>query len=164
MNPSSPFPLQLAPIPAVRSENPAEPAAPLLEGFVDDEVIASIIAMPPATIRMGSNPCDLALSSDESDFAGWTILGASPFRIIAEKQELQHARSAPVEEPGLGEPHRGNHRWWIAAVTGGASALVLSFLFVNLVDHGGFETSMVSMTKSMQWIESAVATFAPERD
>lgn len=164
MNPSSPFPLQLAPIPAVRSENPAEPVAPLLEGFVDDEVIASIIAMPPSASRIVSHPSDLALSSDESDFAGWAVRGTSPFRIIAEKQELQHARPLPVEEPGLGEPHRGNHRWWIAAVSGGASALVLSLLFINLAGRDGSKSSMVSMTKSMQWIESAVGTFAPARD
>lgn len=162
MNPFSPFPLQLAPIPSVRSENPAEPAGPQLEDFVDAEVIASIIAMPPSSSRIASSPSDLALSSDENDFAGWSIRGSSPFRVIAEKHELQHARSfTAVAEPGLGEPHRGNHRWWIAAASGGASALVLSLLFANLVDRGAFESSMVSMTKPMQWIESAVATFTP---
>lgn len=162
MNPFSTFPMKLAPIPADRSENPAETATPLMDGFVDDAAIASLIAPENVRARLTSRSSDLALSSDENDFAGFTIRSASPFRAIAEKHELQVARQFSVmEEPGLGEPHRGNHRWWIAAVAGGASALVLSLLFVSLVDREASGESIASFAKPFEFIESAIGALTP---
>ncbi len=60
----------------------------------------------------------------------------SPFRLIAERQERLAARQIVWErrapEPGLGEPHEGRHRWWIAAAAGAASTVILSLLFFHL--------------------------------
>lgn len=160
MKTPSPFELHVAPFPAARFETTAEARPQLPDGFVDDEVIASLLA-PPRNSRLSSAPSDLVLSSDENDFAGWSVQSASPFRVIAEKQDFIVARTlSETADPGIGEPHRGGHRWWIAAVTSAASALLLSFLFTSLADRS--ETANAGIfTKSFGALQSAVGSLVP---
>jgi hypothetical protein len=157
------FPLQLAPLPAVCSDDQRTYATPIPDGFVDDEVIASLIALPES-YRTSSSPTDLILSSDENDFAGWSVPRPSPFRAIAERQALAVARmeTTPEEaEPGIGQPHRGQHRWWIAAVAGVSTAMVLSLLFLNLGNQEAAKRELSSLAKPIELIQSALVALAP---
>jgi len=163
MKMSTAFPMQLAPLPAVCTDDHRTSSAAIPDGFVDDEVIASIIAMPEA-YRSNSSPSDLILSSDENDFAGWSVPRPSPFRAIAEKQELSVARSEAVleeAEPGLGQPHRGQHRWWIAAAAGVSGAMILSLLFLSLGDQGAAKRELTSLSKPLELLQSALVSLAP---
>jgi len=156
------FQLPLGPLPAFRGECPHEFQALPMEDFVDHDVIASLIALPHAP-RIHPAPADLILSADDNDFAGWSIRAASPFRIIAEKQELAASRSLPeiIAEPGLLEPHRGNHRWWIAAVAGAASSLILSLLLLNLSDRSASGNGhAVAPESPVQRLQAALASLA----
>lgn len=124
------FALPVAPLPSTVASDPASRHAPLPDGFVDEDAIAHLL-FPAQTERLAPSFGDLALSADEGDFAGWAIPSVSPFREIAEKQELEKALELPETEPGIGVPHRGGHRWWIAAVAGTSAALIMSGFFTT---------------------------------
>lgn len=164
MKMSTAFPLQLAPLPGVCTDDQRTPAALIPDGFVDDEVIASIIALPE-TYRSNSHSSDLILSSDENDFAGWSVPRPSPFRAIAEKQELSLARTESTvdeAEPGIGQPHRGGqHRWWIAAAAGASSAMILSLLFLTLGNESAAKRELASLAKPIELIQSALVALTP---
>lgn len=158
MKMSTTFPMQLAPLPAVCTDEQRTAPAPIPDGFVDDEVIASIIALPE-TYRGHSSPSDLILSSDENDFAGWSVPRPSPFRVIAERQELSQARTESIDaemESGIGQPHRGQHRWWIAAAAGVSGAMILSLLFLNLGDQSAAKRELTSLSKPLELLQSAL--------
>ncbi len=163
MNAPSPFALPLAPIPVSRMENAGEQRVSIPDGFVDDEVIASLISTPSVRRTTGIHE-DMILSSDADDFAGWAVQRHSPFRIIAEKQE--RAASHDVEEmevmePGIGHPHRGGHRWWIATATGISSALILSLLFSNLATRGDERSLATRLAGPVESVQSWLGSLAP---
>lgn len=163
MKMSTAFPMQLAPLPAACTDEHRTSAVPIPDGFVDEEVIASIIALPE-TYRSSSTPSDLILSSDENDFAGWSVPRPSPFRAIAERQEFSSARADTVTEeiePGIGQPHRGQHRWWMAAAAGISSAMILSLLFVTLGNQDAAKHELVSLSKPLELIQSALVALTP---
>ena len=163
MKMSTVFPMQLAPLPAVCTDDQRTSPATIPNGFVDDEVIASIIAMPES-YRSASSSSDLILSSDENDFAGWSVPRPSPFRAIAERQELSIARQEeiPAEaEPGLGQPHRGQHRWWIAAAAGVSSAMILSLLFLSIGNQDAAKQELSSLSKPLELLQSALVSLTP---
>jgi hypothetical protein len=161
------FRMQLAPLPADRSGSPAEYGAQPIQGFVDEEVIASLISRPSAgATRVAPSNTDLVLCSDPDDFAGWAIPATSPFRAIAEKQDrgepIPSVRSFLAAEPGLGEPHRGNHRWWIAAAATAASSLIISLLFAHLGSRSPSGPDMAQITRnSMEMVQSAIGALYP---
>jgi len=163
MNPQSPFSLPLAPMPASRMEGTGEPVAPIPDGFVDDEVIANLLNAP-GSHRVAALASDLVLSSDENDFAGWYVQRVSPFRILADEQEKAAAVAGlepePVE-PGLGRPHRGGHRWWIATATGISSALILSLLFSNLASRAGGDSLLGKLAAPVESMQSWLGSLAP---
>jgi len=163
MKMSTAFPMQLAPLPAICTEDHRTSSAAIPDGFVDDEVIASIIAMPEG-YRTTSSATDLILSSDENDFAGWSVPRPSPFRAIAERQEFSQARlETPAEEaePGLGHPHQGQHRWWIAAAAGVSSAMILSLLFLTLGNQSAAKRELTSLSKPLELLQSALVSLTP---
>lgn len=164
MKMSTAFPMQLAPLPAGCADDHRTSVAPIPDGFVDDEVIASLIALPES-YRSTSPVSDLILSSDENDFAGWSVPRPSPFRTIAERQELSQARTeiiAAEAEPGIGQPHRGGqHRWWIAAAAGVSGAMILSLLFLTLGDQGAAKRELTSLSRPIELIQSALVALTP---
>lgn len=161
MKTPSTFALPLSPFPAARFENGGQAPASLPDGFVDDEVIASLLG-EPTRLRVTSAPSDLVLSSDENDFAGWSVQPSSPFRAIAERQEILAIRPQPeAPEPGLGQPHRGGHRWWIAAATGASSALILSLLFSNLAFRANEGRQWGSLGEPLRTLQSVLGSLAP---
>lgn len=106
------------------------------EDFVDDQVVLSLVAgtqVPRPTIPRS----DLALSSDDTDFAGWSIPTPHPRRQPAVpvdefNPQLRRPALPVLEEPGIGEPHRGSHRWWIAGLAGALSTMLFSLLLLTL--------------------------------
>jgi hypothetical protein len=135
-------------LPSTRYSSPSE--MPVLErdGFVDDSVIQALLA-GPVSPRQIWNPDDLVLSADEMDFAGWQLTKRSP-DFAATEAEVPPApwsrRAAPpvLEEPGLGEPHRGTHRWWIAGLAGAFSMVLFSLLLLSLSSHEKLEAESLS--------------------
>lgn len=133
-------PLELSHMPCPRSGDVDPPRMPA--GFVDEEVALSLITGPVAP-RGRIRHEDLALPADESDFAGWN-LGAAPKRAPnPEKRLVRAVESAAPEtyrraqppamiEPGIGQPHRGGHRWWIAGVAGALSTFLFTALLLSL--------------------------------
>lgn len=160
MKTPSPFELHVAPFPAPRFES--QEHQPLPDGFVDDHVIEALLTLPLSNTRVSSVPTDLVLSSDENDFAGWSVPSHSPFRVIAEHHDRAavHPTYFAETDPGIGEPHRNGHRWWIAAVTSAASALLLSFLFTQLADRNDFGSAGF-LTRSLGALQSAVGSLIP---
>jgi hypothetical protein len=135
-------------LPSTRFSSPSE--MPVLErdGFVDDSVIQAILA-GPVSPRQVWNPGDLVLAADEMDFAGWQLTNRVPdFEKVeaALPPEPLPRRAAPpvLEEPGLGEPHRGTHRWWIAGLAGAFSMLLFSLLLFSLSQHEKLEAKGLS--------------------
>jgi hypothetical protein len=137
-------------LPSTRYSSPSE--MPVLErdGFVDDSVVQAILAGPVAP-RQTWNPEDLVLAADEMDFAGWQHTNRVPDFEKAQAAlplEPQPRRAAPpvLEEPGLGAPHRGTHRWWIAGLAGAFSMLLFSLLLFSLSQHEKLEAEGLSTT------------------
>lgn len=108
-------------------------------GFVDDEAAMELIAGPRA--RTGRIvPDELVLPADESDFAGWNLTPPpsvgrnveAPMRNRADAREVRRAEPPSFDEPGIGQPHRGEHRWWIAGLAGALSTILFSVLLFSL--------------------------------
>lgn len=160
-NVANAFRLPVTPFPAY-SENGGKTAT-LPDGFVDEEIIATLIESPfqqSGHSRLGAAHSDLALSSDENDFAGWAVTPSSPFRVIAEAQERIISSPPPVEsEPGIGQPHQGSHRWWIAAVAGMSSAVIVSVLFNSFGSPA--DSGFAFLSRSLGALQSALGSLAP---
>jgi len=129
--------LNLAPLPTIRDDEENAPRSADMHGFVDDAVIQSIMTGPVSQRNQGLRE-DLALSADDDDFAGWHFTAPSPFREMAEtstplKTSPPRRAVAPVyTESGIGTPHTGSHRWWVAGFGGALTTLLLSYLLITL--------------------------------
>ncbi len=107
------------------------------EGFVDEEVVANIIAAPHSR-RASGQPDDLALAADDMDFAGWNLpafVRTGPPEILAEPTAPVAGRlPAPPVPPWRREapvPAAGR-RWWLAALAGVIATLLVSAVVVAL--------------------------------
>ena len=117
-------------------------------GFVDEEVVSALVTGPQSS-RSVPYPDDLILSVDDMDFAGWQLGVSSPFRGAEVPPRVIDAivrRAAPpvATEPGLGAPHLGSHRWWLAGLAGALSTMLFSVLLLSLSSRPGahFETML----------------------
>jgi hypothetical protein len=106
------------------------------EGFVDEAVVQALISGPR---QWRSTACheDLALAADDLDFAGWQLPATPPPRaaeIPSQVIDASTRRAAPpvLEESGIGEPHHGSHRWWLAGLAGAFSTMLFSLLLLTL--------------------------------
>lgn len=145
--------LNLSPFPSLRSDEAS--SIPLMEkdGFVDDAVVLALVA-GTSSARSFADPGDLALAADDMDFAGWRLPGSmrSP---APELKELKGApyefprRPAPplLDEPGLGEPHHGSHRWWLAGLAGALSTMLFSVLLLSLSARSASDTDGLSIIR-----------------
>ncbi|MES2476641.1 MAG: hypothetical protein V4640_12730 [Verrucomicrobiota bacterium] len=130
-------PLALNPLPSARSADDTSPWQAEQMGFVDEAVVAKLLS-PGRLPRVQPSPHDLILSADDVDFAGWQLApSTSPFRgmeTIPEPPTFSTRRASPPEmnEPGIGSPHRGNHRWWLAGLAGALSTLLFTVLLLTL--------------------------------
>jgi hypothetical protein len=121
--------LNLSPFPSLRFEETSGSPGVERVGFVDESVVLSLL-IGPTMPRQQALQKDLALSSDEMDFAGWCLTSRLPARAT----EAEKRRPAPpmIEETGIGEPHQGSHRWWLAGFAGAFSTMLISLLLVTL--------------------------------
>jgi hypothetical protein len=145
-------PLRLSPLPTLRPEDESNSLLMEREGFVDEAVVTALMAESPYSRSIGY-PEDLALAADDMDFAGRT-LSAGPFRgspFPWEAPEVENRRAEPplIDEPGLGAPHRGSHRWWLAGLAGMLSTMLFSLLFITLSARPGFPADSVMAPKML---------------
>ncbi len=139
-------PLSLSPLPILRTDEDSGAFQMEREGFVDDAVVIQMM-IGPLPGRSVADPTDLALAADDNDFAGWQLAATTFSRTITAAPEITRSvfrRATPpvVEEPGIGPPHQGEHRWWLAGLAGVLSTLLFSVLLLSLSSRPGtqFET------------------------
>lgn len=129
-------PLQLSLLPSIRANDESGLLQMEREGFVDEAVVLALISGPR---HLRSTACheDLALAADDLDFAGWQ-LPATPRARAAEIPPrvidaiVRRATPPVLEEPGIGAPHEGTHRWWLAGLAGAFSTMLFSLLLLSL--------------------------------
>ncbi|MES2660981.1 MAG: hypothetical protein V4689_20315 [Verrucomicrobiota bacterium] len=138
--------LELSPLPSIRTDDDSPSLQMEREGFVDEAVVAALVSGPRSSRSM-AYPEDLVLAVDDMDFAGWQITPATPFRGAEMPPQVIDAimrRATPpvVNEPGIGNPHFGSHRWWLAGLAGVLSTMLFSVLLLTLSSRPGshFET------------------------
>lgn len=143
--------LKLSMLPSLRYDEVTGRPVKEPEDFVDDQVVLSLVA--GTQVQRPIIPrSDLALSSDDTDFAGWSIPNPHPrLQTAAPLDALNPQPRRPalpvLEEPGLGEPHRGNHRWWIAGLAGALSTMLFSLLLLTL------SSRFTGDTEGFSWIK-----------
>lgn len=142
--------LGLSPLPTLRTDDESTSFLMEKEGFVDEAVVAAMVAAPHHISRSQPIHADLALSSDDLDFAGWSFPAASPARqpVVAPRHEATSPARRPeppvICEPGLGASHQGNHRWWIAGLAGILSTMLFSVLLLSLSYRPGAAANAVT--------------------
>ena len=143
--------LKLSILPSLRTHE--ESSMPVMErdGFVDESVVLALVAGPTLT-RQLADPGELVLSADDMDFAGWRLSNALPehaTRAVSFPSEASYRRPAlPVlDEPGLGDPHHGSHRWWLAGLAGALSTMLFSLLLLTLSSRDNSNTDRLSIIK-----------------
>jgi hypothetical protein len=129
-------PLRLSPLPPICAANESESRRFEREGFVDEAVVAAMARPLKSGDRTMACPQDLILAADDLDFAGWQVPAAAPW-LVRERNPVMASplrRPAPplMREPGLGRPHPGAHRWWLAGLAGVLSTMLFSLLLLTL--------------------------------
>lgn len=130
--------LDLSPLPSPRNEADSHWRGAERCGFVDDEVVLALVTgrVEARDLRHAG----LVLAADDLDFAGWD-LAARPSDASPVEGELTVAgtkrRAMPpvLHESGLGEPYRGDHRWWLAGLAGVACTLLFLLLLLTLASR-----------------------------
>jgi hypothetical protein len=158
--------LRLSPLPSIRLEEDSPSLQMEREGFVDEAVVAALVSGPQCG-RSAPHPEDLVLAVDDMDYAGWQLSPASPFRGAEVPPQvvdaiMRRAQPPVVDEPGIGIPHLGNHRWWLAGLAGAMSTLLFSVLLLTLATRSGM--SFHSLTSPKPLIISSKAAPAPKTD
>lgn len=140
-------PLRLSPLPSLRSDDLSRSLWIEQEGFVDEEVVFALTL--PDHSRSVAYREDLVLSADDSDFAGWQLSPAP--QVSANRAEVISRRPTPpyIEEPGLGTPHVGAHRWWLAGLTGVLSTVLFSGLLLHLASRPSDQFEVISPNGAM---------------
>jgi hypothetical protein len=139
----------MTPLPSARKETEVAPKPPR-GSFVDDEVVMALVAGRNCG-RDAADSTGLALAVDE-DFAGWCLETSSfsyPRRkvVVPVAQSVPRRAAPPELEPGLGEPHLGAHRWWMAGMAGALCALLFSTLVFSLADESMNESDGISIIR-----------------
>ncbi|MEX1114022.1 MAG: hypothetical protein WEB53_02155 [Akkermansiaceae bacterium] len=133
--------LRLSPLPSIRAEGDSDSRRFERDGFVDEAVVAAMACHREIGLRKVANLEDLVLAADDLDFAGWQLPAAVPVQNVARHTPMgiPLRRPAPpvVDEPGLGQPHSGSHRWWFAGLAGILSTMLFSLLLLTLATRQG---------------------------
>lgn len=162
----------LTPLPSEISEDAKGYRRVFSEGFVDESVVLSVIAKGPYE-RVYVKPEEMVLSSSEDDYAGWSLPVPSPFRTFLEVSNPQAPAEAKLpappslngirkfSEPGLEEPHCGNHRWWIFAMSGAMTCGIFSLTLLSLAQRSSLRDAMAGYMPAAR--KAAVMEVAKER-
>jgi len=134
-------PLRLSPLPVLRAHDEAGSLMIETEGFVDEAAVAAMVFGPVAKSRQAPYPQDLALAADDLDFAGWKLTppqNSHQFVPTARNQGPARRPAPPeIDQPGLGQPYTGSHRWWLAGLAGVLSTMLFYLLLLNLSSRPG---------------------------
>ena len=139
--------LRLSPLPSTRPSDESSSLTMEREGFVYEAAVTALITGS----NPGSNPGrttaypeDLALAADDLDFAGWQLPATQAARprtaeIPPHVIDAIVRRAAPplVAESGIGPPHHGTHRWWLAGLAGVLSTMLFTLLLLTLSSRPG---------------------------
>jgi hypothetical protein len=135
-------PNRLSPLPSNRATEDSGSLKMEREGFVDEEVVLALVN-GPRHLRSTAYPADLALAADDLDFAGWQLPREAPVRgpeippqVIS--AIVRRAMPPALEESGIGAPHSGSHRWWMAGLAGVLSTMLFSLLLLTLSSRTQF--------------------------
>ncbi|MBG7607167.1 MAG: hypothetical protein IZT59_03925 [Verrucomicrobia bacterium] len=151
--------LPLPPLPSDTQEDAKGYRRAFSDGFVDESVVLSVIAKGSYE-RVFVKPEDMALSSSEDDYAGWSLPVPSPFRSLLDIENPEPAPepkrpAAPsldgilkFSEPGIAEPHRGNHRWRLFAISGAMTCGILSLTLLSLAQRTSLRDAMAGYIPS----------------
>ncbi|MEO5913587.1 MAG: hypothetical protein ABIS50_05110 [Luteolibacter sp.] len=145
--------LRLSPLPSIRNEEDCPSLQMEREGFVDEAVVAALVSGPRST-RSVAYPEDLVLAVDDMDYAGWQLSPATPFRGAEVPPQVIDAivrRASPpvIDEPGIGAPHLGSHRWWLAGLAGVLSTMLFSVLLLTLSSRQGIDFQTTVSPKAL---------------
>jgi hypothetical protein len=126
-------PLKLSPLPCAipAEENPAVIRGEC--GFVDEAVVRALMAGPVFTPKLENARVEVAAKGNALDFAGWCLPAPAAAALVPD--HTRHPDPPVLGEPGLGEPHRGPHRWWLAGMAGATCSLLFSALLIQLTAH-----------------------------
>lgn len=137
----------LSPLPSQRSDEDSRAFDMERDGFVDDEVILALVAGPTSPRPTGAGS-DLVLAADDMDFAGWSLPSALPSH-AARTEISPERRPAPPElqEPGIGEPHRGSHRWWLAGLAGALSSMIFTLVLIAISNRPAPDVNVITVIR-----------------
>lgn len=137
----------LSPLPSQRSETDCGSPFDGQDSFVDDEVVLALVT-GSAISRSAANPNDLALAADDMDFAGWSLSSALPDRSVrAEYAPDRRAAPPELEEPGIGEPHKGSHRWWLAGLAGALSTMIFTLVLIAISNRRPPDVNVITVIR-----------------
>ncbi|MBK1882094.1 hypothetical protein JIN85_06700 [Luteolibacter pohnpeiensis] len=175
-------PLPIAPSDASPKIAPAENNQQM-HGFVDEDAILELID-PTRAQRPSPSVQDLILTADEDDFAGWmrtpkteprqlvAVAPPSPQPPVSKSSataislNLEKQRPAAPkltfrsleQEPGIGAPHSGGHRWWIATVAGLSLAALMAGGLITHSLKTRHEIKSTHGTSEIWWKSPATQT------
>lgn len=137
----------LSPLPRQNSDGDSREFESEGGGFVDDEVILALVAGPKASRTVG-NPMDLALAADDMDFAGWSLSSELPIHAVRAEVGPERRPAPPeLDEPGIGEPHRGSHRWWLAGLAGALSTMIFTLVLIALSNRPSPDVNVITVIR-----------------
>ena len=164
--------LPLAPLPSETSKERRTHRHAVGEGFVDEQVVSSVIARG-AYERICVQPEGMVLSTSGDDYAGWVIPVVSPFRAMAtEPSSSATASRLPGSptlrrdmDPGIDEPYQGGHRWWLFGMSGAMTSGIMALTIFSLAQRHnmtGMTPAPVSAAQRQNTPEMAEKTAAPQ--
>ena len=140
--------LSVSPLPSARINDNTEIHRFEMDGFIDDDVVIAMTQQPRYP-RTSPLPQDLVLSADEQDFAGWQ-LPSQPIVVPSTPAGTETRPCPPSLESGIGNPHQGGHRWWLAGLAGALSTLIVSALLINLASRHQGEYPKILSTRYLE--------------
>jgi hypothetical protein len=136
-------PFKHSPLP---SATPAEKTPAVIHsghGFVDEEVVRALMAGPAFTPALEDERTKADGKGTTLDFAGWNLPAQA---LVSDNTDSTRRPDPPLlADAGLGEPHPGPHRWWLASMAGATCSLLLTALLIHLTtqvtrENGNFIT------------------------
>ena len=126
-------PLKLSPLPSAipAEENPSVIRSEC--GFVDEAVVRTLMAGPVFSPQFENERPDAIVQANALDFAGWCL--PAPAAVTGAPGITRRPSPPVLTKPGLDEPHRGPHGWWLAGMAGATCSLLFALLILQLSAH-----------------------------
>lgn len=152
----------LSPLPRLNSDEDSREIEAQRDGFVDDAVIWALVAGPSAS-RPTGNAVDLALTADDMDFAGWSLSPSLPRHLVkAAVPAVRRPAPPELDEPGIGEPHSGSHRWWLAGLAGALSTMIFTLVLIALSNRPWPDANVITVIRPQPKAQALPADLSAE--